>query len=174
MTDAVDTRGPSASAGQPSALDRAIEELDGVGPTRARKLKKLGLNRLGDLLEYFPRTYQQEFAEGSIAQLKPDQIHTDRGTVVAVAYVPVRPRPRFEATLDDGTGKLALVWFHGAWMRTKVHPGVTLRVRGKVKHFRNLPQMANAKWEIVDDDAPAIGEETYRAIYPASQDLPSD
>src|SRR5687767_9665354 len=165
MSDAIEAEAsPTTIAPPTSLLDRPIDLLDGVGPTRARKLKKLGLNRLGDLLEYFPRAYQQEFAEGSIAQLNPDQIHTVRGTVVAVDYVPIRPRPRFEATLDDGTGKLALVWFHGAWMRTKVHPGVTLRVRGKVKYFRNLPQMANAKWEIVEEGAPAIGDETYRPI----------
>ena len=174
MGDAVEAP-TSRGVGEPSSpLDRPIDLLDGVGPARAKKLKKLGLNRLGDLLEYFPRAYQQEFAEGSIAQLKSDQIHTVRGTVVAVDYVPVRPRPRFEATLDDGTGKLALVWFHGAWMRTKVHPGVTLRVRGKVRFFRNLPQMANPKWEVIEEDAAAIGEETFRPIYPASQDLPSD
>ncbi len=174
MPEAVDAETSPTTAQPVSPLDRRIDLLDGVGPARAKKLKKLGLNRLGDLLEYFPRAYQQEFAEGSIAQLKPDQIHTVRGTVVAVDYVPVRPRPRFEATLDDGTAKLGLVWFHGAWMRTKVHPGVTLRVRGKVRYFRNMPQMANAKWEVVEDDAPAISDATYRAIYPASQDLPSD
>jgi hypothetical protein len=103
MADAVETpTSPAPVQASSSPLDRPIDLLDGVGPTRARKLKRLGLNRLGDLLEYFPRAYQQEFAEGSIAQLKPDQIHTVRGTVVAVDYVPVRPRPRFEATLNDG------------------------------------------------------------------------
>ncbi len=161
-------------APQVAAESRPLESLTGVGPARAKKLRALGLNRLGDLLEYFPRDYQQEFAEGSIAHLREDQIHTVRGTVVAVDYVPVRPRPRFEATLDDGSAKLALIWFHGAYLRTRIHPGVILRVRGKVKTFRNVPQMANPKWEIIDEDAPAVAHETFRPIYPASADLPSD
>src|SRR5690242_1135808 len=92
-------------------LSRAIEELSGVGPTRAKALKALGLHTLGDLLEYFPRDYQFESSELSIRQLVPEQIQTVRGTVVACDYVAMRGRPRFEATIDDGTAKLALVFF---------------------------------------------------------------
>src|SRR4051794_34590924 len=127
----------------PLTLVSPIESLDGVGPTRAYELKQLGLHKLGDLLEYFPRSYVFESAEGTIRGLVADQIHTVRGEVVAVDYIPIRPRQRFEATVDDNTGKLALVWFNQSWMRTKLHPGVTIRVRGKVKFFRGLPQMAN-------------------------------
>src|SRR3954468_18015694 len=127
----------SASSSQ-SILTHRVDTIDGVGPTRARELRALGLQKLEDLLEYFPRDYQREFAEGSVAQLQPDQIHTVRGEVVAVNYIPVRPRPRFEATIFDGNAKLALVWFNSAWLRQKIHPGKTLRVRGRVKFFRNM------------------------------------
>src|SRR5437868_9854569 len=129
----------------PATLITPVESLDGVGPVRARDLRALGLSRLEDLLEYFPRDYQHESAEGSIAQLKPDQIHTVRGEVVAVNYIPSRPHPRFEATIDDGTAKLSIAWFHGAYLRTRIYPGLTIRVRARVRIFRNIPQMANPK-----------------------------
>src|SRR5689334_5464092 len=128
-----------------SALSRPVGSLDGVGPTRARQFKALGVSTLGDLLEYFPRDYQYESEELKIAELKEDQIHMARGEVVAVNYAPIRPRPRFEATLSDGTGKLALTWFHAAYLRTRIHPGLHIRVQGRVKFFRNLPQMVNPK-----------------------------
>jgi RecG-like helicase len=60
-----------------------------------------------------------------------DRIQTVRGTVVACDYIAMRGRPRFEATLDDGTGKLALTWFNGSWLRQRIHPGMMIRVRGK-------------------------------------------
>src|SRR6187551_209722 len=106
-----------APATHPSPLATPVESLDGVGPTRARYFKLLGVSTLGDLLEYFPRDYQFESEERSIAHLAPEQIQMARGEVVAVNYSPIRPRPRFEATLSDGTGKLALVWFNAAYMR---------------------------------------------------------
>src|SRR3954471_17109598 len=125
-----------------SPLSRPIEDLHGVGPARAKAFKALGLNALGDLLEYFPRDYQFESSELTISQLVPEQVQTVRGRVVACDYIAGRGRARFEATLDDDTGKLALVFFNSAYLRRQIHPGITIRVQGRVKQFRGIPQMA--------------------------------
>ncbi|HYO08757.1 MAG TPA: ATP-dependent DNA helicase RecG [Tepidisphaeraceae bacterium] len=164
------------TAAQPTTLSRPVEDLDGVGATRAKAFKLLGVHLLGDLLEYFPRAYQSESAELEIAQLNAsDQIQTARGRVVAVDYVPVRPRPRFEATLEDDRGdKLGLVWFNGAYLRRAIHPGIFIRVQGRVRFYRNLPQMTNPKWQPIDAEAERIDEAKFKSIYPASAKLSSD
>lgn len=151
-----------------------IDTLPGIGPTRAKAFKQLGLETLGDLLEYFPRDYQLETSELAIDQLTEGPIQTVRGTVCAVDYVPARPRPRFEATLDDERGKLSLVWFNGAYLRTRIHPGMSIRLQGKVKFYRQFPQMTNPKWELVDSETAQITKSTFRAIYPATLRLPSE
>src|SRR4030081_1677681 len=94
-----------------------IGSLPDVSPARAKQFRELGVRTLGELLEYFPRTYQFESAERVISELVPEQIQTTRGEVVAVDYIARRPNPRFEATLEDGTEKLALVFFNGAYLR---------------------------------------------------------
>src|SRR5690348_3904658 len=72
-----------------SKLSRLIDDLDGVGPTRAKHLRALGIKNLGDLLEYFPRTYQFESGERAIGELtSSDAIQQARGQVVAVDYIP--------------------------------------------------------------------------------------
>jgi len=133
-------------------LTTPLSELPGVGPAKLRALTALDLRTVGDLLHYFPRDYQYISAQADIADLQPNTICTATGEVIAVNYVS-GPRPRFEATLDDGTGKLALTFFHGAYLRTRIHPGMHLKVKGKLRTFRNLPQMQNPKWSAVD--APA-------------------
>ena len=161
-----------------SPLDQPVGELDGVGPARVSELAKLEVKTVGDLLAYFPRDYQMEAGERPIGQLVPGQLQSARGEVVAVDYVAGRPA-RFEATLDDGTGKLALAWFNSAFLRTQIHPGDQLVVQGMVKLFRNLPQMAQSKWSKVEEgesgDA-GLGEApaTLRPVYPASQKLNSE
>src|SRR4051812_5176582 len=107
-----------------SPLDRPVESLDGVGPTRAKAFAALGVRTLGQLLEYFPRDYQFESSELSIRQLVAEQVQTVRGTVVACDYIAGRGRARFEATLDDGSGKLALSFFNSAYLRRQIHPGM--------------------------------------------------
>jgi RecG-like helicase len=164
----------SSDTATAAAPPDSIESLHSVGPTRAKHLRELGLRCLSDLLEYFPRDYQHELAEGSIASLVTDQIQTVRGEIVACDYIPMRPRPRFEATIDDGSAKLALVWFHGAYLRRTLHPGQVVRVRGKVKFFRNVPQMANPKWELVTEETDRIDKATFRPIYPASGRIATD
>jgi ATP-dependent DNA helicase RecG len=154
-------------------LRRPVESLAGIGPARARAFHALEVFTVDDLLEYFPRTYQHESAETPISGLGHDQIVFARGEVTAVDYIP-HPRPRFEATLDDGTAILSLTWFNGAYLRTRIHPGQYLRVQGRVRSFRNIPQMANPKWEIVSPETDAITQSHFRPIYPATAALPSD
>jgi ATP-dependent DNA helicase RecG len=165
---------PATAAAAEAALSRRIESLDGVGPTRAKAFHGLGVHTLGDLLEYFPRDYQFESAELTISQLVGDQVQVVRGQVVAVDYIPARPRPRFEATIQDETGKLSLVFWNAAYLRTKIHPGLMIRVKGMVKRFRNMPQMSNPKWEVVEETTERIGDAAFRPVYPATMKLPSE
>ena len=147
--------------------------LRGVGEKKAEALAKKGVRSARDLLLHLPRRYQFESEERNVAELDHGVIQSCRGEVVAVNYVP-RPRSRFEATLEDATGKLALSWFNAAWLRTKIRPGSTIRVRGKVKEYRGLPQMSQPKWEEIGEETPETTESTFRPIYPASADLSSD
>ena len=154
-------------------LATAVADLPGVGPKKVRGLHKLGLRTLGDLLDYLPRDYRFESSERGVDELVNEQIQTVRGEVVAADFIPGRPRSRFEATILDGRSgdKLAAVWFNAAWMRTKLRPGMNVRVRGKVRTFRNMPQMANPKWEQVDAETPEVAEDLFRPIYAATADL---
>ncbi len=154
-------------------LSRPVDSLETVGPARAKELRALGIQTLGDLLDYFPRDYVHESSEGSISSLRPGDIQTARGEVVAVNYAP-GPRPRFMATLDDGTAKLGLVFFNGAYLRRQIHPGMQIRVQGKVGEYLGYPQMLNPKWQKVDAETPRVAEERFRSIYPATSRLPSD
>ena len=154
-------------------LKRPIDTLNGVAAARAKEFRRLGVATLGDLLDYFPRDYQYEAEERTIDKLLPGQLQTTRGEVVACDYVTGRVA-RFEATLDDGTGKLALAWFNSAFLRRQIHPGDRLQVQGTIKFFRNLPQMAQAKWQKIDGDEALITDSGFRAIYPASGKLSSE
>jgi ATP-dependent DNA helicase RecG len=166
-------RQAEARAKEVSVLERGIGTIEGVGAAKVREFEARGVRTLGDLLEYFPRSYQQERSEQPIDQLVADQIQIARGEVVAVDYIPIRPRPRFEATLSDGSGKLALVWFNSSFLRKTIYPGKLLRVSGRVKFFRGIPSMAQPKWHEVAADAQPVGEDVFRAVYPASVKLSS-
>ncbi|MGF1634808.1 MAG: ATP-dependent DNA helicase RecG [Phycisphaerae bacterium] len=169
------TEGPAPEAATPSLpLQTPLPRLPGVNPKLATALRAQGLETLRDLLEYLPRDYRSESAERDVEALVIDEIQSARGEIVAVDYVSGRRPSRFEATLQDATGKLAIVWFNASYLRTKLRPGMRIRVRGKVKTFRNIPQMVNPKYESVDDATPKDLTNRFRPVYPATADLPSE
>ena len=108
-----------------------------------------------------------------ISDLVADQIHTARGEITACQYTRGARAGRFEATLHDGVESLSLVWFNAAYLQRQLTPGMNIRVRGKVKFFRNFPQMANPTWQLVDGDTPLVKDSKLRPVYPATADLPS-
>ncbi|HEY1686976.1 MAG TPA: ATP-dependent DNA helicase RecG [Tepidisphaeraceae bacterium] len=158
-------------------MNKAVTDLScisGIGPARLSALKSLGIHSVSDLLEYFPRDYRAESAEKKISDLGGEAIQQTRGNVVAVNYIPARPRPRFEATLEDETGKCALTWFNAQYLRRSIHPGAYLRVKGKVQFFRGIPQFVQPKWEPIDAATPSNTDSKFHAVYPASERMPSD
>jgi len=60
---------PTRGRPQPQRLDVALDALPGVGVTLTRKLAKLGLGTVRDLLEHCPRRYESAADEVAIASL---------------------------------------------------------------------------------------------------------
>src|SRR5262245_5896244 len=54
----------TVSSPDPAALELSVETLAGVGPTAKRRLARLGLRTVGDLLAHRPRRFEQPSACG--------------------------------------------------------------------------------------------------------------
>jgi ATP-dependent DNA helicase RecG len=167
----------------PIRLGSRVEALHGVGKRRARLFARLDIHTVSDLLRHLPMRYEHQAGEDTINRLIEGTIGTARGMVKTVQWVGPNMaghsggggrKGRFVVTLIDDTGTLNLTWFNAGYLREKLHPGMNLRVQGKVKFFNNYPQMVNPKWENLKDetDAPAK-DERLRPVYPATEDLSS-
>ena len=60
---------PTRGRFRPERLETPIDSLAGVGPTLKKRLAKLGLERVGDLLDHRPRRYEKPAPEKRIADL---------------------------------------------------------------------------------------------------------
>ena len=59
---------------RPERLDAPLETLPGVGPTLKKRLARLGLERVGDLLDHRPRRYERPAPEKRIADLFGERV----------------------------------------------------------------------------------------------------
>jgi ATP-dependent DNA helicase RecG len=120
---------------QPERLEASVETLDGVGPSIARRLARLGLERLGDLLWQRPRRYEEPVPAKRICDLFGEEEAVIEGVVRAVSS---RRRGRLKiltATVADGTDAIKATWFNQPWLEGRLAPGTRVRLRGRSNRF---------------------------------------
>ena len=108
---------------RPSELSRPVSSLSGVGPALERKLAKLGLRTLGDLLGHAPHRYEEPVPERRIADLFGEEEVMVEGVVVRIASRRTARRLTIQkATVRDESGSIAAVWFNQPWLVERLPP----------------------------------------------------
>jgi ATP-dependent DNA helicase RecG len=150
---------------RPERLELGVETLSGVGPVVAKRLGKLGLRTIRDLLEHRPRRYEAAADEVRIADLLADGEEVAiEGEVLRTSVR--RPRRRLaivQARVADESGEITAVWFNQAWLVEKLQPGTRVRLRGQLK--RN--EFTVRSYDLNGASATA----DFAPVYPASEDM---
>ena len=154
-------------------LSMPVQYLKGVGPARAKIFAGLGVETVGDLLEYFPRDWVFAPTPVKIEQIRANQDVAIVGLVESVDYQPYRKSPMFEVQLSDDTGTCRVVWFHGGYLRNQIKLGDTIIASGKVALYKHQLQMANPRFMTVDKESSNPNEYFSGGVYPASAKLSS-
>jgi len=115
-------------------LHSPIEELSGVGPQYAQKLKKLEIKTIWDLLFYFPRRYNDFSKIGPIASVGAGEAVTIKAQLIdIVAKTTRRGQPLIEALLSDNSGFIKAVWFGQTYILDSIKKGDLVILAGKVE-----------------------------------------
>jgi ATP-dependent DNA helicase RecG len=151
------------SAPQPDALAASVETLPGVGPAVKRRLGRLGLATVGDVLAHRPRRYEPPVPERAIAELfGGDEVVIEARVRSATGRRRGR-RHILTARVADGTGEISATWFNQPWLEAKLVPGSRVRLRGKPNRFG----FAVESYDLGDADQTA----DFAPVYPASEEL---
>jgi ATP-dependent DNA helicase RecG len=145
------------------ALGRSVETLPGVGPSLKKKLERLGLVTVADLLEHRPFRYELPVEELRIAELGGDDEVAIRGEVLSVSK---RRRGRLQmltARVSDGSATISATWFNQPWLERQLQPGTAVRLRGRQGRYG----FDVRSFDIGNGQATA----DYAPVYPASEEL---
>jgi len=153
----------SRSVPRPEALEAPVETLAGVGPAVRRKLGRLGIATVGDLLAHRPRRYESAAEERTIAALfGEDEAVLD----VVVRRASARRRGRLHiltAHVADETGEIRATWFNQPWLEPRLSPGTRVRMRGKPNRYG----FQVSSFDLGD----AIETADFAPVYPSTADL---
>jgi ATP-dependent DNA helicase RecG len=137
--------------GPAAALDANVTVLDGVGPTNAERLEKLGIKTLRHMLYHFPRRYDDYSQLLTIRQLKYGQEVTVIGQVKSSAVRRVRGKSQLsEVVIDDETGAIRATWFNQPWVAKNISEGDQIVLSGKVDQYLGRLVMNSPEWEPIE------------------------
>ena len=158
-------------------------------PEQKRALGKLGIRTIRDLLYHFPSRYERSGPRGTIAGVAS-------GAQVVLYGTIKKPetrkswksrRPMAEATLEDASGRIKLMWFNQPSIPKTLHGGMQVKVTGQVTGTAQKPYIANpaiepSRGEVADSLFTNVGhrksniqdeEAALYPIYPESQGVSS-
>ncbi len=134
-----------------------IQFIKGIGPHRAKLLKRLGIETTKDALLYLPCRYEDRRKIKKLSELHPDQRETVNGIVQSADLIRTRRKgvSILELTIYDGTGTLKVKWFNQPFMKKQFRKGDMVILNGTVKlnPYRGVSyEMTNPDFEIISKE----------------------
>ena len=132
-------------------LDASIKRLSGVGIAHARRLERLGVLTVRDLLFLFPRRYVDYTKLKTI-----DHLHYgEEITVIGVVRETKTQQPKPGLTLvksivADSTGAIQATWFNQPFLVRQLRPGRQIALSGRVDEFLGRLVFTSPQWEPLD------------------------
>ncbi len=137
---------PSPQAGE--TLASSVGALKGVGEVNQKRLARLGIETIRDLLYHLPRRYDDFSALKQIRQLEYGEEVTVVGAVrESKAFRTPNGRQITRIVLSDGTGAIEVSWFNQPFLEKKLRPGREIVVSGKVDEYLGRLVFASPEWE---------------------------
>lgn len=140
---------------KPFPWQTAIQYIKGVGPNRAFLLGKLDIHTLEDLLYFIPFRYEDRSRVKKISEVRPGEIETVVGEVMAVSLTETaRKRMKIvDLVLSDRSGTIHAKWFNQPFLKTLFKKGEAVMLSGRVKknfYGTYSLDMENPQYEKVD------------------------
>jgi ATP-dependent DNA helicase RecG len=133
----------------PSLTD-PVRYLKGVGPEMARRLARLDIHTVRDLLFHAPTGYRDRSTPTPVASLKAGAEASVLATLARLEPVRrFRGRRDLAGTLRDETGFVRVVWFNQPYLQSELRVGERYLFAGAVQAFRGL-EMHNPEFEPAD------------------------
>jgi ATP-dependent DNA helicase RecG len=150
-------------------LANPLTSLKGIGPALAKKLEKLGLHRVEDLLFLLPLRYEDRTQLVRIGALVAGMRCLISGEVL-LAETAYRGRRNLLVRVSDGSGQLTLRFFHfSRQQQAQFQSGVHVTCFGEVRRGSAGFEMIHPEYRILRDEQGAAISDSLTPVYPATE-----
>ena len=148
-----------------------LTTLRGVGEPTLKKLARLNIHSVEDLLLHFPLRYQDRTKVHPIAQVLPGQEALIEGKVIKSMIV-TRGRRMLICHIGDASGTMTMRMFNFSMaQKNTLRPGVKLRCFGEARRNVRTLEMIHPEYSFVRVRENAPKDQTYTPVYPLTEGL---
>jgi ATP-dependent DNA helicase RecG len=156
-------------------LDQTIEQLAWLAEPQRKLVQRLGIATWRQLLEHYPRRYEDRTRFASFPTGSSEESICLRGTIQRISAQYFGGRKIVEITLEDLSstvlsGRVICRWFNQHYLQRMLAEGQELIVFGRPKQYRNRVCLDHPEFEIIEPE----GEENIHMgritpIYPLTE-----
>jgi ATP-dependent DNA helicase RecG len=156
-------------------LDQTIEQLAWLAEPQRKLVQRLGIATWRQLLEHYPRRYEDRTRFASFPTGSSEESICLRGTIQRISAQYFGGRKIVEITLEDLSstvlsGRVICRWFNQHYLQRMLAEGQELIVFGRPKQYRNRICLDHPEFEIIEPE----GEENIHMgritpIYPLTE-----
>jgi ATP-dependent DNA helicase RecG len=147
--------------------DIDVTSLKGVGPALGKKLARLGIETIQDVLFHLPFRYEDRTQVTPIGASRPGESYVLEGEIVACEVAYGRRRSLL-AYLQDSTGKIGLRFYHfSKAQHQNLKIAGAIRCFGEVRAGASGPEIYHAEYSQLSSAMDM--EESLTPIYPATE-----
>ena len=130
-------------------LNKDIQFIKGVGPSRVKLLNKLGINTLEDLITYYPREYEDRGKPKTISELCDGEEALISAIVVArMSEVRIRKNLTLcKLVVRDETGTAQITWYNQSYLKNSFKVNERYKFYGKVSNKYGKVDMQSPVFE---------------------------
>ena len=157
----------------PVGLGDDVARLKAVSRQHLPKLKRLGVDKVEDLLYLFPHRHNDFANIRKVADLKFGEEQTVAVTVWEATETRQGPRRRStQAVLGDDTGNVRAIWFNQPYLARTFRTGTNLVVSGKVNVFRGNFVFESPEYELLRGQEELVHTGRLVPVYSTVDGLP--
>ncbi|MGH7241601.1 MAG: hypothetical protein ACREGB_04870, partial [Candidatus Saccharimonadales bacterium] len=133
-------------------LTDSLTEVKGVGPAVAAKFKVLGLKTVAELIDYYPRRYDDYSSLTLVRELTQPGSVTIQAKITSIKGRYVRRGMHItEAIASDDTGSVRLVWFNQPYREAGMKRGQDYFISGNFELSHQRFAIQNPTTELASD-----------------------
>lgn len=132
-------------------INSSVIELKGAGPELVKKLAILGVHSISDLINYYPRRYEDYSHISAIDKLHPGVVTVEAKISQVTGRYVRRGMHITEAMASDDTGSVRLIWFNQPYRAGAIKAGATYFIGGEYALRRSRFSILNPSIELASD-----------------------